>query len=65
MRPTIAPPNAHGSAAAELASTAANVFDQVKQAVPEASSRRNIVFWAVPLIVMTPLGACSAAVSRR
>jgi hypothetical protein len=65
IRPTIAPPNAHGIAAAGLASSPVNVFDHVKQAEPMAKSSRNIVFWAVPLIVIVATGDCSAVMSRR
>ena len=63
--PTSAPPNAQGMAAAGFASTAENVFDQVKQAAPSASVSRKKVFCAVPLIVIVCDRAASAAKSRR
>ena len=52
IRLMIAPPKAQGIAAAGLALSPVNVFDHGKHAVPMARSSRNIVFWAVPLIVM-------------
>jgi hypothetical protein len=61
----IAPPKAQGIAAAGLALSPVNVFDHVKQADPMAKSRRNIVFWAVPLMVIVPAECCSAAKSLR
>jgi hypothetical protein len=65
IAPTTSPPRAQGIAAAGLASTAANVRDQVKQAEPRAMRSRNSVLWAVPLIVITSAEDRSLARSWR